>query len=138
MALNVISEVAIKFPFSLDSLGNVMTTTDSSTIWADRVRAALSTRLGERVMRPSYGSNVSDQTFATSQSTTDAITKTVAEIFSLQLSMLSLSSVVPAYSEALGQTTITVTYQLPDKQTDTVQVGAVLLAGNNPPFEESL
>lgn len=46
----------ISLPFRLDGYGHVAATTDMSKIWADRVRSVVATSLGERLMRPSFGS----------------------------------------------------------------------------------
>lgn len=46
---------AISLPFRLDSFGNVASSNELPKIWADRVRTVVSTRHGDRVMRPSFG-----------------------------------------------------------------------------------
>lgn len=48
---------AISLPFSFDSSGGVTYTTDEVKIWQDRIAIVVMTRLNERVMRPTYGSN---------------------------------------------------------------------------------
>lgn len=45
----------ISLPFRFDGYGHVATTTDIRRVWADRVRSVVATSIGERLMRPSYG-----------------------------------------------------------------------------------
>lgn len=54
---------AISLPFRLDGFGNVATSTELPKIWADRVRSVVGTALGERVMRPSFGSGLPNNLF---------------------------------------------------------------------------
>lgn len=49
---------SISLPFRLDSYGRVATSTDLSKIWQDRVRTVIATAVGERVMRPTFGSSL--------------------------------------------------------------------------------
>lgn len=49
---------AISLPFAFDaSSGGVATTTDQAKIWQNRVIVAVMTNMGERVMRPTFGSD---------------------------------------------------------------------------------
>ena len=49
---------AISFPFTLDPFGVVETTSSQTKIYQDRVLTLLSTAVGERPMRPTYGTDV--------------------------------------------------------------------------------
>lgn len=57
------TERAIELPFSIDSSGGISHTSSIQKILQDRVAAVILTRLGERVMRPNYGSRASNATF---------------------------------------------------------------------------
>ena len=57
-------ERAISLPFSIDSYGNVASTKDQSKIWADRVRSVVGTTVGERLMRPDFGTSIPFATFS--------------------------------------------------------------------------
>lgn len=54
---------AISLPFSFNSSGGVSYTTDEVKIWQDRVAIVVLTRLRERIMRPTFGSNTQAVTF---------------------------------------------------------------------------
>lgn len=48
---------AISLPFNFNEYGALETTEDPAKIWQDRVVIAVMTGLGERVMRPTFGSD---------------------------------------------------------------------------------
>ena len=49
---------AISYPFTLNVFGETTSTTDQKKIYTDRVLTLLSTSIGERPMRPTYGTNL--------------------------------------------------------------------------------
>jgi phage baseplate assembly protein W len=132
------SETALLIPFALDDLGNIAVTTSQEAIWAGRVRSALGTRLGERVMRPSYGTKAGEALFDTVSSTTDLISREVQRVFHEQLPLLNLDSVETSLDEFENVTTINVSYQLPNQVTSTASVGTVVVSSTNPTYEELL
>ena len=56
---------AISFPFTLDPFGVVNTTTSQEKIYQDRVLTLLSTTVGERPMRATYGTDIASALFET-------------------------------------------------------------------------
>ena len=54
---------AISLPFRLDGFGRVATSTNREKIWADRARTVVATGQGERVMRPTFGTNLPAELF---------------------------------------------------------------------------
>lgn len=84
---------AISLPFSFNEAGAVSSTEDSAKIWQDRVVIAVMTGLGERVMRPTFGS---DASHAVGENVNDAmalIKQSVAVAFSRWLQDLVLLDV---------------------------------------------
>jgi phage baseplate assembly protein W len=132
------SEVALKLPLSLDKSGNLVLATSQEEIWADRVRIALGTRLGERVMRPSYGTTIGESLFDTVTTTSEAVTKEVQRVFHEQFTLLSLKSVTPSFNELASTLTITIVYLLPNKNEVVAEVGIVTVSDTSAPFEEIL
>lgn len=53
----------MRYPMRLDDRGRVISTTNLSQIWADRVRLLLSTYRGERAGMPEYGTTAQDSVF---------------------------------------------------------------------------
>jgi len=68
---------AISYPFTFDPFGVVFTTEDQTKIYQDRILTLLSTAVGERPMRPTYGTNVAKAMF---ENQTDAVTAVDAAI----------------------------------------------------------
>jgi phage baseplate assembly protein W len=54
---------SISFPFTLDDFGKVTSTTDQKKIYQDKLLTLLSTAVGERPMRPTYGTNIASAMF---------------------------------------------------------------------------
>jgi len=84
---------AITLPFSFDVNGSVATTIDEKKIIQDRVTAVCMTLLGERVMRPVYGTNARGQVFQNISTIPAAMEQEVSIGFSKWLPYLSLISV---------------------------------------------
>lgn len=136
MAIINTTEVALSLPLSLDSSGNLVTVTSQEKIWADRVRIALGTRFGERVMRPTYGSEIGASLFNTVAASSDIISKEVFRVFHEQFTLLTLINVTPEFNEETNNLTITISYELPNKTEITTEVGIVTISDMNVPFEE--
>ena len=64
---------AISLPFAFDQSGSIAYTKDEKKIWQDRVVLVLMTRLGERLMRPTFGSEIGDSLFESSFSSNSFI-----------------------------------------------------------------
>lgn len=84
---------AISLPFSFNVEGGISSTTDSKKIIQDRVVLIVMTLLGERVMRPSFGTNTRQATFESLSTASTLIKQQVNIGFSDWLPYLSLNSV---------------------------------------------
>lgn len=136
MALKTV-ETAISFPFSLDSYGNVAKTTDQSKIWADRVRSVIGTALGERVMRPEFGTNASVELFSGMSTAGESIKRSIYAAFATFLPMLTLSDVsVSSEEKEEGIVSVDITYGLPNEVEVTTTLGVAYISGNKPIYEE--
>lgn len=93
------AERAISLPFSFDSSGSISYTTDEKKIWQDRVVLVVMTRLNERVMRPTFGSEASNSLFENTSSATGLLKDTIATAFSNWLKDLILTN-VSVYTDA--------------------------------------
>lgn len=105
---------AISLPFTFDETGGVAYTTDPAKIWQDRVIIAVMTGLKERVMRPTYGSDVQA---AVGESVNDAMTlirQSVAVIFSRWLKDLVLLDVGGYIDEYDGYLVMQIKYNYRD------------------------
>jgi phage baseplate assembly protein W len=130
------AEISFSLPFSIDSYGKVASTTDYSKLWADRVRVTLGTALGERVMRPEFGSFIPFTVFNSETDAVSSIETDVRTVFNDQLSLLTLNDTDITFDEYTGIISITVVYSLPNRDEVTTTVGIVTVTGTNPTAEE--
>lgn len=131
-------EKTIALPFSIDPYGKVTSTSEQSKIWADRVRSVVGTTVKERVMRPTFGSDIAYGVFDTQTAADEIIKSNVAQVFSTQLPLLKLGTVTTSYDEYTGTLNTTITYSLPNDQVVTTNIGIVTVSGNTPPTQENL
>lgn len=131
------AEEALLLPFSLNvQTGKIETTKDQNVIWSNRVRIAIETSLGERVMRPTYGTKIPDALFNTVDEFEIILRREVNKIFVDQLPLLSLVSVSADHDTKYNRLSVEVTYQLPNKNELTTKAGVMVVSDINPPYEE--
>lgn len=100
--------------------GAVINTNDYRVIWRDRVYLATLTALGERIMRPYYGTEVLKSLFETEAEAVELCTDSVTSAFSTQLPGLKLTKVGVTYSPDSGQLGLDMEYLLPTGILDSV------------------
>lgn len=113
----------ISLPFSFNVSGAVNTTASYQRQWADRVLGVLFTLPGERVMRPSFGSQAKAAVYEPEGVVGEFVTRTVTAAFGQFLPELSLSGVkVTTENGGLDDQVfvVSVDYELPNKQKDSV------------------
>lgn len=130
-------EVAISLPFSIDPYGKVTQTTDQSKIWADKVRSVIGTALKERVMRPTFGTDIPSAVFENQEDADSRIQELVSSSFNTQLSRLDLQTVNSVFDQYSGTITVEVVYALPNEEVVSTTVGLIAVSGNLIPYEET-
>lgn len=129
------TEKAIFLPFSIDSYGSVSSTTDQTKIWADKVRSVVGTALGERVMRPEFGTDVVSGLYSGMSTASEAVRRNVYAAFAKYLPVLSLENVVVTVVDD-SQMSVEITYGLPNQIEVTTTVGVAYVQGTAPIYEE--
>jgi phage baseplate assembly protein W len=129
-------EKAISLPFSIDTFGSVGTTTEQSKVWADRVRSVLGTSLRERVMRPTFGTLIPFSLFNNVENAVVEIKEEVTRAFSRQLKLLTLKDTFVEQDFYTNSLKVTVTYSLPNQETNKTSIGFVIVRGTLPIYEE--
>lgn len=110
----------ISFPFAINARGAVAVTTDSRKIWLDRVRAVVSTQIGDRVMRPGFGTDTLNAILGLDDERAP-LERAIRVAFATFLPALTLTSVgVEMDNEGVIVTSIT--YVLPDRHEVTTTV----------------
>lgn len=130
------SEKAISLPFSIDTFGSVGTTTEQSKIWSDRVRSVLGTSLRERVMRPTFGTLIPFSLFNNVENAIVEIKEEVTRAFGRQLRLLTLKDTSVEQDTYNNSLKVTVTYSLPNQETNQTSIGYVTIRGTLPMYEE--
>jgi len=132
-------EIAIALPFSFDSFGNVLTTTDQEKMWADRVVSVIGTAVGERVMRGDFGTEIRGALFDTESSMETKVNETVNTAFANHLPLLTLGDITHTRDALNNVMSVSITYALPNKSvvvtTIPVTAGKISISGNNLPKE---
>jgi phage baseplate assembly protein W len=132
------AEKALSLPFSIDSYGNISSTSEQSKIWTDRVRSVLGTTVRERVMRSGFGTLIPFSLFDTESSAMSQVKTEVNKAFITQLALLRLDKTTVTVDEYTRVLTIEVVYALPNNEVVSTVVGVALIDGANPIYEELL
>ena len=129
-------ETAISLPFSIDPYGKVTQTIDQSKIWADKVRSVIGTAVKERVMRPTFGTDIPSAVFENQEDADARVRELVSTSFNTQLPMLELSDVSTSFDQYSGTLTVEIIYALPNEEVVSTTVGLIVISGNLIPYEE--
>ena len=127
---------AISLPFKFNEFGELSYTMDPRKIWQDRVYTADLTQVGERVMRPGYGTIIQTATFENSGFAVEIGVKAVRTAFADYLKDLDLISVTPFYNDETGALELTILYQLPSSEEDVVRVTTAVLTRSGDIIQE--
>ena len=131
------AEKFISLPFMVDSYGKINTTSDQSKIWSDRVRSVIGTALRERVMRPTFGTEIPFTVFDTAESAESTIETEVEQAFNQQLPLLRLQEVTATTNEYTNVLNVTIVYALPNQETVSTTLGLISVLGTTPIAEET-
>lgn len=129
---------AISLPFSLSESYGISFTTNQNKIYKDRVFLAVMTAFNERVMRPTYGSQVKTVIFELEEDATAIVDSSVRDAFANWLPSLFLLDLTSELDIENMHFNITINYKLPNETTDEIRINTGtftrsgdLLEGNN-------
>lgn len=128
----------IAFPFAIDSSGNVNFVSSETSRNSIRVKSALGTIRGERVMRPEFGSELAKLAFQNEGSLNKSVESYVKNAFMNWLPDLTVKAVEVGNLSFDGSIQVNVTYTTPLKDSVTTTAGVVVLSNNNPSNEVTL
>jgi phage baseplate assembly protein W len=104
------TSTSISLPFQFDVNGAIATTTDVAKIWQDRVIITVMTNLGERVMRPTFGSDAPKTVGENINDALALIKQSVSVAFSRWLPALALLNVIGEIDPTDGYLVVNITY----------------------------
>lgn len=117
---------AISLPFRVDGYGRIASTTDLPRIWADRVRSVMATALGERLMRPSFGTPTPVHLFRGTDSIETVLDVDVASAFQKWLPDLQYEGLDFYADPANGSIEVSIRYSIPDRASSQNSVNIVI------------
>lgn len=118
---------AISYPFTLDPFGKTTSTTDQRKIYQDRVLTLLSTAVGERPMRPTYGTNMAVAMFENQGNVEAAINQAIRSAVSNWIPELTVEKINVKNFLDTGAVTVEVNVTLPDFTEDSITVVSTTL-----------
>jgi phage baseplate assembly protein W len=120
---------AISLPFNFDEAGAISYTEDPAKMWQDRVVIAVMTGLGERVMRPTFGSDAGKTVGENINDAMSIIRQSITVAFSRWLKDLALLEVTGSIDEYDGYLVVQIKYNYRDQNlTQTVNIKTAVLS----------
>jgi phage baseplate assembly protein W len=124
---SILMATSISLPFSFNVSGAIETNNLPAKQYQDRVLGVIFTAPDSRVMRPTYGTVSAGAVFEPESVVTEYVSKAIGAAFNQYLPELSLTRLsVTKESSSLGvdALNISVEYELPNKQVDSLTVKA--------------
>jgi phage baseplate assembly protein W len=118
---------AISYPFTLDPFGKTTSTTDQRKIYQDKVLTLLSTAVGERPMRPTYGTNVAIAMFENQGNVEKAINDAIRSAISKWIPNLTVNNINIIGFLDTGAVTVELNVTLPDFIEDSITIVSTTL-----------
>ena len=112
----------ISYPFSIDERGKIAVAPTARKVWVDRVRAVLSTQVGDRVMRPDFGLDSLSSIFNEGSPAEQSIQAQISDAFTRFLPQLSLVRVRADEDPVSGVTEVDVVFTNPDNSETTTNL----------------
>jgi phage baseplate assembly protein W len=113
---------AISFPFTLDPFGKTASTNNQRKIYQDRVLTLLSTAIGERPMRPTYGTNIGVAMFENQGNVEKAINDAIRSAISKWIPELTVNKINIVGFLDTGAVNVELNVTLPDFIEDSITV----------------
>lgn len=117
---------SIAIPFKFNEFGQLDTTSNQARFWKDQILLTIFTRFGERVVRPSFGSNVVSALFENSELASEVAVSSIKLAFNTWLPQLSLIELTPVFNEDTDSLEVKVVYVLPNGESDTISLNTAI------------
>lgn len=139
--LGKITSTTISLPFTISSYGTVTSTNSLQKIWQDKVRSAIGTAFGERVMRPQFGTTIPLKEMGTRSVMEQDIRTEISRAFTSYLPSLTLDNILISFDEYQNVITAEVLYTVPTSRATPskqmiLNIGIATISGNSQLTEE--
>jgi phage baseplate assembly protein W len=118
---------AFTYPFTLDPFGVADTSEVQGKIYKDRIVTLLSTAVGTRPMRPTYGTNLAKAMFENQDDSASAIRSTIKAAISLWIPEVQIDSIDIRGVQEDGRMLVDLIVILPDYTLASLAVSSVTL-----------
>jgi phage baseplate assembly protein W len=129
-------EAAIALPFKISSQGGIGMAQSQAQVWSDRVKGAINTRVGERVMFSRFGTEIANYEWSTQTDMENAVLTEIENLFTTFFPTLTLDQVSVEYDDINNSVLVDVEYTTPNMDSIKTNVGVAVVAGNLPIYEE--
>lgn len=103
----------ISYPFSIDTRGKVAVSEDPRKIWQDRVRAVVNTQVGDRVMRPGFGSKTEESVMNLGTPAAGELVQNIKAAFINWLPALGVQNINTSMDSSNAVLTVDIWFTLP-------------------------
>lgn len=121
---------ALSYPYTLDIFGVAETTENQTKIYTDRLVTLLSTAVGERPMRPTYGTNVAAALFENENDLKRSISDAIRVAVKRWIPEITVQNIGVINLTEDGKANVEVSIILPDFTAATIQVSSATLNPN--------
>jgi phage baseplate assembly protein W len=141
LMLDKVTSTTISLPFTISSYGTVTSTNSLQKIWQDKVRSAIGTTFGERVMRPQLGTTIPLKQMGTRSVMEQDIRTEISRAFTSYLPSLTLDNILISFDEYQNIITAEILYTIPTSRSTPskqmiLNIGIATISGNSQLTEE--
>lgn len=141
LVLDKVTSTTISLPFTISSYGTVTSTNSLQKIWQDKVRSAIGTTFGERVMRPQLGTTIPLKQMGTRSVMEQDIRTEISRAFTSYLPSLTLDNILISFDEYQNIITAEILYTIPTSRSTPskqmiLNIGIATISGNSQLTEE--
>lgn len=117
---------AISYPFTLDGLGVLQSTSDPKKIYLDRLLTLLSTSPGQRPMLPEYGTDVLLALYENDNVVETAISQAIKSAVSIWMPEIDVENVRVSIPDEAGSVEVEIIIKLPNSTLTTLTVSSAI------------
>lgn len=117
---------AISFPYTLDGLGILQSTSDPRKVYLDRLLTLLSTSPNQRPMLPEYGTDVLQALYENGNNLETSISQAVRKAVSVWMPEISVEQVLVSLPDQDGIAEVEIVIKLPNDLLTTLSISTAI------------